>query len=197
MTTTTRITSAVAALALATLALTGCVVENVPAGAQSPGPVDSAPAEESAEPDQTSDPGDGESEDTEGESDKKVNIRVEDGRVQYVRPIQNFSPTLERWVVDEPAGEITYTQYNCLGQKQAEGVAKLEHEEGGGPEDYEATWIGESPIANTSAKTVRLTITADELKLFADESSSRVEIEIGNFAGMCTEAGEAFIGFVF
>ncbi|SMX99046.1 hypothetical protein [Brevibacterium linens] len=195
---TTKITTTAASLALAAFVLTGCVVENVPAGAQDPQPpATSAPSsapETSAEEDT--------SERTENERNDEptaetTDLGVEDGQTQYVRAIQNFSPTLERWVLDEDADEVTYSIINCLGQAESEGVANLEPAEGGEGTAYEATWIGKSPLENVAAESVRLEITDDTLTNFSDVATSRAEVEAGNFSRMCVDAGETAADFVF
>src|SRR5699024_12137856 len=71
-----------------------------------------------------------------------ADVGVEDGRVQYLRANENFSPALERWVLDEEAGEVTYGIVNCAGQTKSEGVATLERVDGGDGAAFEATWIG-------------------------------------------------------
>lgn len=180
-----------AALLLAAFTLTGCVVEKVPAGIENPQPVDdSAPADASEAP---ADSGDGDA--AEEPSAVTTDLGVEDGQVQYLRAVQAFSPRLERWVVDEEAGEVTYTQYNCLGRTQAEGVATLEPVDGG--TDWYATWLGKSPLDNVAAESVRLKITEDELVLFADVATSRTDVETGNYGRMCAEAGQAVAEFAF
>lgn len=195
---TTKITTTAASLALAAFVLTGCVVENVPAGAQNPqDPVPSAPATKSETPTDE----DGDESTVDGGNDEPTaettDLGVEDGQTQYVRGIQKFSPTLERWVLDEDADEVTYSIINCLGQPEAEGVATLEPAEGGEGTAYEATWIGKSPLKNVAAESVRLEITDDTLTNFSDVATSRTEIESGNFAAMCAEAGETAAEFVF
>src|SRR5699024_8562830 len=55
---------------------------------------------------------------------------------------------LERWVLDEEAGEVTYGIVNCAGQTKSEGVATLERVDGGDGAAFEATWIGKSPLEN-------------------------------------------------
>ncbi|AXK45946.1 hypothetical protein DXU92_01985 [Brachybacterium saurashtrense] len=198
---TTKITAAAAVLALSALALTGCVVENVPAGAQDPKPpATSTPSaaptksETPAEEDTSESIEDGGQDESKGET---VDMGVEAGQVQYVRAIQNFSPTLERWLLDEEAGEVTYSIINCLGQPEAEGVATLEPAEGGEGTAYDATWIGKSPIESVAAKSVRLEITDDTLTNFSDVATSRTEIEVGNFSRMCVDAGETAADIVF
>lgn len=194
MKTTKTITAGAVGIAMANLALTGCVVENVPAGAQDPQPpAISAPSSESETPD--GETGGGSTED--GGQGETVDLGIDDGQIQYIRAIQNFSPTMERWVVDEAAGEVTYSIVNCLGQPQAEGVATLEHADGGEGTAFEATWIGASPLENVSAESVRLEITEETLTNFSDVATSRTEIEAGNFASKCTEAGETAAEFVF
>ncbi|WP_432789371.1 hypothetical protein QYM46_13670 [Brevibacterium sp. K11IcPPYGO002] len=195
---TTQISTAVASLALATLALTGCVVENVPAGAQDPQPpATSAPSTEPEPPGEEE--GDESTEDGSQDESKAEtsDLGVEDGQTQYLRAIQNFSPTLERWVLDEDAEEITYSLINCAGQAESEGVANLEQAAGSEGTAFEATWIGKSPLENVAAESVRLEITDDMLTNFSDVATSRTEIEAGNFSRMCVDAGETAADFVF
>ncbi|MFP3397639.1 hypothetical protein SB749_15015 [Brevibacterium sp. SIMBA_078] len=194
---TTQISTAVASLALAVLALTGCVVENAPAGAKGPKtPATSAPSTEPETPgeDDESTAEDGSQDESKGET---TDLGVEDGQVQYLRAIQNFSPTMERWVVDEDAAEVTYSTMNCLGQPEAEGVATLEQAGGNEGTAFEATWIGKSPLKNVAAESVRLEITEDTLTNFSDVATSRTEIEARNFSRMCVDAGETAADFVF
>lgn len=198
MRTTKRITAAATGLVLAALALTGCVVENAPSGAQNPqDPVPSAPATKSETPTDE----DGDESTVDGGNDEPTaettDLGVEDGQTQYVRAIQAFSPQLERWIVDEEAGEVTYSIINCLGQAQSEGVATLEPTEGDDDSAWTATWIGASPIENVAAESIRLEITEDTLKNFSDVATSRAEIEAGNFSRMCVDAGETAADFVF
>src|SRR5699024_4283373 len=97
----------------------------------------SAPATEPTEP-ETGD----ESTEEGGQGEKSgatADLGVEDGHVQYLRAIQNFSPALERWVLDEEAGEVTYGIVNCAGQTKSEGVATLERVDGGDGAAFEAT----------------------------------------------------------
>lgn len=195
---TTKITTAAASLALATLVLTGCVVENVPAGAQDPRPpATSAPSTEPEPPGEEEGVESTEDGDQGEKSGATADLGVEDGQVQYLRAIQNFSPTLERWVLDEEAGEVTYRLMNCAGQTKSEGVASLEQADGGEETAYLATWIGKSPMENIAAESVRLEITEDTLANFSDVATSRTEVETGNFVSMCAEAGETAAEFVF
>lgn len=159
------------------------------AGHETPQQVDGpAPADSANEETGDGDP-------TEEPSAVTTDLGVEEGQVQYLRAVQAFSPRLERWVVDEEASEVTYSQYNCLGVTQAEGVATLEPIDGG--TDMYATWVGESPLDNVAAESVRLTITDDELVLFADVATSRTDVEAGNYGRMCSEAGQAVADFIF
>src|SRR5699024_7885520 len=112
-----------------------------------------------------------------------------------LRAIQNFSPALERWVLDEEAGEVTYGIVNCAGQTKSEGVATLERVDGGDGAAFEATWSGKSPLENVAAESIRVEITEDTLKNFADVATSRTDIEASNFASMCAEVGETAASF--
>ena len=174
-----------ALLAAAALALSGCSYpgddeDRAAFHAEAQDPVPSAPATEPTEPETPAE-----------------ETGVEDGHVQYLRAIQNFSPALERWVLDEEAGEVTYGIVNCAGQTKSEGVATLERVDGGDGAAFEATWIGKSPLENVAAESIRVEITEDTLKNFADVATSRTDIEASNVASMCAEVGETAADFVF
>src|SRR5690625_2440322 len=200
MTKTEITTIGAALLAAAAVALSGCRDPRADehqaalhAGTQDPD--HSAPATEPTEPgtaDKSTEEG--------GQVEKSgatADLGVEDGHVQYLRAIQNFSPALERWVLDEEAGEVTYGIVNCAGQTKSEGVATLERVDGGDGAAFEATWIGKSPLENVAAESIRVEITEDTLKNFADVATSRTDIEASNFASMCAEVGETAADFVF
>ena len=200
------ITTIGAALLVAdALALSGCSYRGddedraaFHAEAQDPAP--SAPATEPTEPETPAEETGDESTEEGGQGEKSgatADLGVEDGHVQYLRAIQNFSPALERWVLDEEAGEVTYGIVNCAGQTKSEGVATLERVDGGDGAAFEATWIGKSPLENVAAESIRVEITEDTLKNFADVATSRTDIEASNFASMCAEVGETAADFVF
>src|SRR5699024_2608856 len=114
-------------------------------------PLPAAPATEPTQPETPAAETVDESTDEDGPCQKPgatADLGVEDGHVQYLRAIQNFSPALERWVLDEEAGEVTYGIVNCAGQTKSEGVATLERVDGGDGAAFEATWIGKSPLEN-------------------------------------------------
>src|SRR5699024_8408006 len=71
-----------------------------------------------------------------------ADLGVEDGHAQYLRAVQNFSPALESWVLDEEAGEVPYGSVNCAGETKTESVATLERVAGGDGAAVEATWTG-------------------------------------------------------
>ena len=206
---TTKITTLAAGIvAVAALALTGCSYPGddedraaYQAGADAPQPpATSAPSEEpdapSTEAESPADGDEGTEEDSSQDKEKSetADLKVEDGQVQYLRTIQNFSPTMERWVVDEDAGEVTYSMVNCLGHEESAGVATLEPLD---DTEWEATWIGDSPVPNLAAESIRLEITENTLTNFSDVASSRTEIESSNFNQMCVDAGETAADFVF
>src|SRR5699024_12302405 len=132
----------------------GTAQDPLPPGPATEPPAPETPAEESG----------GESTEEGGQGEKSgatADLGVEDGHVQYRRAIQNFSPALERWVLDEEAGEVTYGIVNCAGQTKSEGVATLERVDGGDGAAFEATWIGKSPLENVAAESIRVEITED------------------------------------
>src|SRR5699024_11981952 len=106
------------------------------------------------------------------------------------------SPALERWVLDEEAGEVTYGIVNCAGQTKSEGVATLERVDGGDGAAFEATWIGKSPLENVAAESIRVEITEDTLKNFAEVATSRPDIEATNFASTCDQVAQPAGDFV-
>ena len=69
--------------------------------------------------------------------------------------------------------------------------------DGGDGAAFEATWIGKSPLENVAAESIRVEITEDTLKNFADVATSRTDIEASNVASMCAEVGETAADFVF
>ncbi|MGO1920854.1 MAG: hypothetical protein ACTH07_05745 [Microbacterium sp.] len=198
-------TAGIALLATALVALTGCsypgddedrAAFHADAQGQQP-PATSAPSTEPETPaEETGDDGtenDGHTEST----SESVDLSVEEGQVAYIRAIQAFSPELERWVLDQEAGEVTYSLRNCLGQTQSEGVATLEHQDGGDDTSFEAKWIGGSPIENVAAESILLEITDDTLTNFSEVATSRTDIETGSFTRMCADAGETAAEFIF
>src|SRR5699024_8870597 len=194
-----------ALLAAAALALSGCSYpgddeDRTAFHAEALDPVPSAPATEPTEPETPAEETGDESTEEGGKGEKSgatADLGVEDGHVQYLRAIQNFSPALERWVLDEEAGEVTDGIVNCAGQTKSEGVATLERVDGGDGAAFEATWIGKSPLENVAAESIRVEITEDTLKNFADVATSRTDIEASNFASMCAEVGETAADLVF
>src|SRR5699024_3745105 len=126
-----------------------------------------------------------------------ADLGVEDGHVQYLRAIQNFSPALERWVLDEEAGEVTYGIVNCAGQTKSEGVATLERADGGDGAACDSTCIGKSPLEQVAADSIRDEITENSMETYADDATSRNAIEASNFASMCAEGGETAANFLF
>src|SRR5699024_9105364 len=148
--------------------------------AEAQDPVPSAPATEPTEPETPAEETGDESTEEGGQGEKSgatADLGVEDGHVQYLRAIQNFSPALERCVLDEEAGEVTYGIVNCAVQTKSDGVASLERVVCGDRAAFEATWIGKSPSENVAAKSIRVDNTADTLKNFADVSTARSDIE--------------------
>lgn len=195
-------TAGIALLATALVALTGCSYPGddedraaFHAGAKDPNaPAASAP---SADPEAPVEDGENTEDVSQDEpTGATANLGVENGQVQYFRAVQNFSPTLERWVVDEDADEVTYSLINCVGQTKSEGVATLEPADGEDESAWTATWIGKSPIENVAAESIRLEITEDTLANFSDVATSRTEIEAGDFSRVCADAGETAADFV-
>src|SRR5699024_12058281 len=132
------------------------------------------PATEPTEPETPAEETGDESTEEGGQGEKSgatADLGVEDGHVQYLRAIQNFSPALERWVLDEEAGEVTYGIGNCAGQTKSAGVATLERAAGGDGAAFEATWIGKSPLADVAGESIRVEVA---------EGASR------NYAGVAT-----------
>src|SRR5690625_2953330 len=107
-----------ALLVAAALALSGCSYrgddeDRAAFHAEAQDPVPSAPATEPTEPETPAEETGDESTEEGGQGEKSgatADLGVEDGQVQYLRAIQNFSPALERWVLDEEAGEVTKSE---------------------------------------------------------------------------------------
>src|SRR5690625_3400768 len=121
-----------ALLVAAALALSGCSYrgddeDRAAFHAEAQDPVPSAPATEPTEPETPAEETGDESTEEGGQGEKSgatAELGVEDGQVQYLRAIQNFSPALERWVLDEEAGEVTYGIVNCAGQTKSEEIGR-------------------------------------------------------------------------
>src|SRR5690625_7847850 len=160
----------------AALALSGCSYrgddeDRAAFHAEAQDPVPSAPPTEPTEPETPAEETGDESTEEGGQGEKSgatSDLGVEDGHVQYLRAIQNFSPALERWVLDEEAGEVTYGIVNCAGQTKSEGVATFERGDGGDGTALEATWTGKSPLENGAAESIRLEINDETPTHFSD-----------------------------
>lgn len=131
------------------------------------------------------------------EAGPEADISAGEGETVYLYARQAFSPSLDRWTVDEQMEELTYTRYDCLGGVGAEGLATLE------PRDqenvWEATWVGSNPMRASSSAYIRLEI--DEHTLGArhstrDIATSRHESVLADYSEMCVEAGEGVARFV-
>src|SRR5699024_4588780 len=188
-------TSVAARLGAAVLALIerrypGDNADRAASHAEAQDPAPSVPAPEPTEPETPAEETGDEGTEEGGQGEKSgatADLGVEDGQVQYLRAMQNFAPALERWVLDAEAGAIAYGIVNCAGETKSEGVATLERVDGGDGAAFEATWIGKSPLENVAAESIRVEITEDTLKNFADVATSRTDIEASNFASMCAE----------
>lgn len=184
--------SALAGLALATLALTGCVaVDNGPKDTDRPQPT--ATEKPAAKPKDEPPAEDAEPDESKREEATTVDLAPEQGR-QYLFAIQAFSPLLESWVVDEAAGELVYTRHTCVGGVDAQGMGVLE---GHGDGRWTATWVGESPMYLSAGPSEELVIT-DKLLTYGggDSASAFTDFELEKFRGMCKKAGKAVAEFV-
>src|SRR5699024_6474027 len=110
-----------ALLVAAALALSGCSYrgddeDRAAFHAEAQDPVPAAPATGPTAPQTRGEETGGESPEDGGQGEKSggtAELRVEDGQVEYLRAIQSFAAALERWVLDEEAGEVTYGIVNC------------------------------------------------------------------------------------
>ncbi|WP_460944225.1 hypothetical protein [Okibacterium endophyticum] len=198
-------------VAAATLALTGCVSVQwgEDEGGTSPTVTTEStqPSEPSAEgeetqPEETTEPkpsDDGESED-ERETVEVVLAPESETAVVYIRTIQDFSPLLEVWTVDEAAGTLEYRRYTCLGTTDSAGglpgagVGSLTPGEDEG--EWTVTWEGESPMRMSRSATESLVITERTLDNSGDIASTHHDIEIDRYVGVCGDTGEAILRFV-
>lgn len=201
---TSKMISAVAGLAMAAIALTGCVATDDGSQSEaepthSSAPETSAPAE-SAEPTQkateeTEAPDAGkEGDDKDETTGPPVSLTPDDEEgVMYLHPIQAFSPLLDRWVVDTEGKQVHYTRYTCLGTVDDEGYGSIRAKDG---DHWEVTWEGESPMRLSSGPTTSVEITDTTLTSYPDVASTHVEMEVRKYIGMCTEAGKGVADFV-
>lgn len=204
----TTIISAVAGLAMAAIALTGCVATDDGSQSEakpmhSSAPETSAPAE-SAEPtqeatDETEASDAGKEGDDRDESESEttgppVPLTPDDEEgVMYLHPIQAFSPLLERWVVDTEGKQVHYTRYTCLGTVDDEGYGSLKS---GNGDTWEVTWEGESPMRLSSGQTTSVEITDTTLTSHPDVASTHTDMEVRKYTSMCTKAGKGVADFV-
>lgn len=192
-----------AGLGLSVLLLAGCVtVDDGPVGkpqasapAASP-PANTAPAPETPAP-SASDGGQEAASDGGSTSPTpsvpEVSLALEPGEVQYVRAHQAFSPLLERWVIDEQAGEVTYQRFDCVGRTDAAGSGVIVPEKGG---TWEITWDGENPTLYAAGQGMRVEISERSLVSGTDVASGNAQIELQHYVGMCRDVGETVAGFV-
>lgn len=118
--------------------------------------------------------------------------------VTYLRPMQAFSPELEVWEID--GADVYFRSYNCAGGLTHEVYATLVDN---GDLTVTARWEGDAPgeLVGWSA--------SDESVLQIDErtlrpvpggsdtiASTRTELELQDYAGMCTDAGKTLAAFI-
>lgn len=136
-----------------------------------------------------------------GEGDSVSTTRIDlspESGVQYLQAIQAFSPELDQWVLDRENGEAIYKKYNCLGQVKEVGTGILDvTTDEDGDEEFTVIWDGSSPYMIPSATlTFSLvtdrTLTVDRM----NRASSRTDVELERYKGMCSSAGQALANFL-
>lgn len=130
---------------------------------------------------------------TETETEPETNISGEEGETVYLYARQAFSPSLDRWTVDEQMEELTYTRYNCLGGVEAESPATLEPRKG----KQTATWVGSNPMrGGGNSEYISLKIDEHTLSAYQDTATTQHESVLADYSEMCTKAGKSVARFV-
>lgn len=199
----TRIGMAVMVSAVALLTVTGC---SYPGDAEdraafrgdgpdsSPVPSASSPStrHETETPESTTRPKPDKEKGEGSKSDSLVSLEPDSG-VMYLQAIQHFSPKLERWVVDEEAGDVTYTRYTCVGSVDAQGKGPLEQQDSG---LFHVTWSGNNPMRLSAGDYTEIEITEDTLTNGIERSYADAETVMAEYKGMCGKTGKGIADFV-
>lgn len=121
-----------------------------------------------------------------------------DSAVTYLRPMQAFSPELEVWEID--GADVYFRSYNCAGGLTHEVYATLVDN---GDLTVTARWEGDAPgdlVGWSASSESVLQIDERTLRPIPGGSdtiaSTRTELELQDYAGMCTDAGKTLAAFV-
>lgn len=129
-------------------------------------------------------------EDTEGTSGPAVDVEAESGTT-YVYARGGVVPSMERWVVAEDGGTVTFDRLTCLGTTKDEVSGKLEGQR--------VMWDGENPQPGTASEWTTLEpITPEELTIVGsgEVATSDVDAETDRFVDLCAATGEDVGNFV-
>lgn len=118
--------------------------------------------------------------------------------VTYLRPMQAFSPELEVWEIN--GAEVHFRSYNCAGGLTHEVYATLVDN---GDLTVTARWEGDAPgelVGWSASSESVLQIDERTLRPIPGGSdtiaSTRTELELQDYAGMCQDAGKPLAAFV-
>ena len=207
MSATTKTMSTVAGLALAAVALSGCVVVE-PAPSEADGkPKVSAPADpvptEKPQPSETATPS--ESPEPTKSGGPIVDLEPETGTsyVQAMKPGGLLSPSkvvgpwLFQWHVD--GDKVVYKEVLCTGTAAREATATLE----GSGKDRTVRWVdngdGEADdpwVGNAPTKTTRADVTDTTMRVgLLDTATTDVADEKSKFKQYCIDSGEDVAGY--
>jgi len=190
---TTKITTTVAGLLLATVALTGCVtVEDSPRAKERPAPSTSTAS--AGSPDAAA-----ATESPEHTKTQKHSLIVDLSPAQgtsYVlankpggmlSPSKVIGPWLLQWVVD--GDKVTYREVLCTGTAAREATGTLE---GSGSEQVVKWTAGDDPwVGNAPTETTRATVTDTSMRVgFLETATTDVAGEKAKFLSYCKQAGE-------
>lgn len=131
-------------------------------------------------------------------AEKMIDLKPESG-VMYLHASQAFSPGLDRWVVD--GNEVHYKQYNCLGGQEEEVYGTLS-QKNAAENTYDVVFEGMSPELFLSGSSTEVIIMTERTLIreygSGDElATTNAELQTDKFIGMCKDAGETLVGFVF
>lgn len=121
-----------------------------------------------------------------------------DSAVTYLRPVQAFSPELEVWEID--GADVHFRSYNCAGGLTHEVYATLVDN---GDLTFTARWEGDAPgelVGWSKSSESVLQIEERTLRPVPGGSdtiaSTRAELELEDYAGMCTDASKTLAAFI-
>lgn len=207
MSTATKIMSTVAGLALAAVALSGCVmVERAPSEADGK-PKISAPADPvpSKKPETSETAAPSKSPEPSKKSLPLVDLTPKSGTVYLkaqtpgglLSPAAVVGPWLQMWVVD--GDKVVYREVVCTGTAAREATAILE----GSGKDRAVRWVdngdGEADdpwVGNAPTKTTRAQVTNTTMRVgLLETATTDVAGEKAAFKQYCIDAGEDVAGY--